>query len=87
MGQVGRIPRLRRKHIWWFRFFVFAMVVGYSPPWMVLLIFGLSVMLMVVFAFGILGLMSPMPKSKVLTGLAKRHLMIANMRNAQNRGE
>ena len=86
METVSKRSRLRRKHIWWIRFTVFAFVVGYSPPWLWLAIFATCVVLMALFMFGLVGLISPMPSSKVLTSLAKRHLMIANMRKASNRG-
>lgn len=43
--------------------------------------------LMFAFGFGLLGMISPMPKSRVLTSLAKRHVMVANMRRAAERGE
>jgi hypothetical protein len=85
--ETGTKPsRLRRKHIWWFRFTVFAFVWGYSPPWLWLVIFVTLNVLMALFMFGLVGLISPMPKSKVLTSLAKRHVMIANMRRASGNG-
>jgi hypothetical protein len=85
--ETGAKPsRLRRKHIWWIRITIFLTIWAFSPPWLWLAIMVTCVVLMALFMFGLVGLISPMPKSKVLTSLAKRHVMIANMRRASGNG-
>lgn len=70
------MTRIRRKHLFHIKFWGFFLIMGALPPllwWIAMLLIWAFMFL---FAFGIIGMISPMPRARVLIGLAKRQLMM-----------
>lgn len=74
--------RLRRRHMPIIKFWVFMTIMAVLPPWLWLIAMSLIVISMFLFAFGFIGLMSPLPSAKVLMGLGKRRVAM----NSAQRG-
>ena len=75
--------KIRRRHINYAKFWGFMTIMAILPPWLWLIAMALICGGMFLFAFGLLGLLSPMPSARVLTSLAKRKVMI----NSANAGK
>ena len=68
--------KIRRRHINHAKFWGFMVVMAFLPPWLWWIAMLSIWVFMFLFAFGLLGLLSPMPSAKVLTALGKRRVMM-----------